>query len=57
MSAGHWPCRASIALFVGIELLLLWMIHDGLTVRALMALYPLEAVRDWQAAGWAATGR
>lgn len=62
VAIGFWlgarlPVKVSVALFVGVELLLLWMIHDGMMVRALMGLYPLEVVRDWQAAGWAATGR
>lgn len=55
--AARLPVKASVALFVGAELLLLWLIHDGLTVRALLWFHPLEALREWQVAGWAATGR
>ena len=56
MWVGFWlasrlPVRASVALFFFFELLTLWVIRDGLTLNVIMLLYPLDAIRDWQAAG------
>lgn len=56
MIVGFWlasklPVRASIAIVIGFEVLTLWLIRDGLGLNILMLLWPLEAVRDWQAAG------
>ena len=43
------PVWASVALVIGFELLTAWVIRDGLALNVLMLLYPLDAVRDWQA--------
>jgi len=43
---GWW--RAG-AVFVAVELLLLWTIRDNLTLNVLMLLWPVDAVRRWQA--------
>jgi hypothetical protein len=56
MVLGFWlarvlPVRASVALLIGFEALTIWWIRDGLALNILMLLWPLEAVRDWQAAG------
>lgn len=56
MMVGFWlarvlPVWASIALFVLAEALTIWLIRDGLMLNVLMLVWPLEAVRDWQAAG------
>lgn len=56
MMVGFWlarvlPVWASIALFVLAEALTIWLIRDGLILNVLMLVWPLEAVRDWQAAG------
>lgn len=55
MILGFWlarrlPVRTSIAIVIGFELLTAWMIRDGLVLNVLMLLYPLDAIRDWQAA-------
>lgn len=43
------PVRASVLLVIGFEALTIWVIRDGLALNVLMLLWPLEAVRDWQA--------
>ena len=45
------PVRASIALFVGVEIALALLIRDNLTLNVLMLLWPLAAVRRWQSGG------
>lgn len=54
MAAGFWlarrlPVWASVALVLGFEALTTWLIRDGLALNVLMLLWPIEAVRDWQA--------
>ena len=43
------PVWLSVALVVGFELLTIWLIRDGLALNVLMLLWPLEAVKAWQA--------
>jgi hypothetical protein len=38
----------SIALFVAIELVMLWWIRDNLTLNVIMLIYPIEAIKNWQ---------
>lgn len=38
----------SIALFVAVELALLWWIRDNLTLNVIMLLWPLQIIKDWQ---------
>ncbi len=45
------PVWASVALFAGIEVLLLAWIRDSLLLNILMLLWPLDAVYDWQTRG------
>ena len=47
--AARLPARASVALAAGFELLTLWTIRDNLTLNVVMLLWPVEAIRQWQA--------
>ena len=47
--AWRLPVWATIALGLGLELFVLAMIRDNLALNILMLLWPLEAVREWQA--------
>lgn len=54
MVLGFWlahrlPVWASVAIVIGFEVLTTLMIRDGLALNILMLLYPLDAVREWQA--------
>jgi hypothetical protein len=47
--AARLPVRATIALAVLLELVVLVMIRDNLALNILMLIWPLDAVRQWQA--------
>jgi len=49
--ASRLPVRASIALALAFELFTLIMIRDNLTLNVLMLVWPLDAIRNWQALG------
>jgi hypothetical protein len=49
--ASRLPVWASVAIIIGFEALTITLIRDGLGLNILMLLYPLDAVREWQAAG------
>jgi len=45
------PVWASVLIVIGFEVLTMALIRDGLALNILMLLWPLEAVRVWQAGG------
>jgi hypothetical protein len=45
------PVWASVLTVIGVEVLTMAVIRDGLALNILMLLWPLEAVRAWQAGG------
>lgn len=54
MVLGFWlasslPWKASVALAIAFELFTLAMIRDNLTLNVVMLVWPIEAVRQWQA--------
>ena len=56
MVLGFWiasklPWKASLVMAIAFELFTLFMIRDNLTLNVLMLVWPLEAVRAWQAGG------
>ena len=56
MALGFWiasklPWWASVALALVFELFTLALIRDNLTLNVLMLVWPLDAVRQWQAGG------
>ena len=54
MALGFWiasklPWQVSLAMAIGFELFTLAMIRDNLTLNVLMLVWPLDAIRMWQA--------
>lgn len=56
MAAGFWlaaklPVRVTVALGLVFEGITLLLIRDNLTLNILMLVWPVDAIRTWQAAG------
>ena len=56
MAAGFWlaaklPVRVTVTLALVFEALTLLLIRDNLTLNVLMLVWPVDAIRTWQAAG------
>jgi hypothetical protein len=49
--ARHLGFRRTFALFVVTEVVLAIWIRDNLSLNILMLIYPIDAVKEWQAAG------
>src|SRR6185295_5561431 len=49
--AARLPVAVSIALAVLLELAVGYMIRDNLTLNIIMLIWPLEAIKTWQAGG------
>jgi hypothetical protein len=43
--------RRTVVLFVVTEVTLAVWIRDNLSLKVLMLIYPIEAIKEWQAAG------
>ena len=50
--ARHLGFRRTFALFVLTEVALAILIRDNLSLNILMLIYPIDAVKEWQAAGY-----
>jgi Protein of unknown function (DUF2585) len=53
---GYWLAKRiglwrSVALFVAVELTMLWWMRDNLLLNVLMLLWPIDAIRRWQQGG------
>lgn len=49
--ASRLPARAAVALALAFELFTLAMIRDNLTLNVVMLVWPVDAIRQWQAMG------
>jgi hypothetical protein len=50
-AARKLPVLSVVALTAVMELAVLWWIRDNLTLNIVMLIYPLDAIRMWQAGG------
>jgi hypothetical protein len=49
VAARRLPVRVIVALVVLMELAVAWRIRDNLTLNVIMLLWPIDAIREWQA--------
>jgi hypothetical protein len=49
VAAWRLPLVASLAMLIGFEALMVFMIRDNLLLNIIMLLWPLDAIRQWQA--------
>jgi hypothetical protein len=49
--ATRLPVWVTMALLIGTELTLLYLIRDNLTLNIIMLIHPVEWIKQWQAAG------
>lgn len=47
--ASRLPVWLSVVIVLGFEALTMWLIRDGLLLNVIMLLYPIEAIKVWQA--------
>lgn len=50
--ARRLPIWATASIVLGSEVLTTAVVRDGLALNTLMLIYPIEAVKAWQMAGW-----
>lgn len=49
--ASRLPTWVTIALLIGVEVFLAWLIRDNLTLNVIMLIHPVDWIKQWQAGG------